>query len=266
MGWALALSVGLHLFLVALVLFGKMMGPSKREIFSPVYQVQLVGAGALPQPAPPAPPAPAPAPKPEVKPEPKPEPKPVEKPKPEPKPEVPKEAIATKQPEKPVEKPKPKPVEKPPEVDASKELEKSLQNLQSKVSDQRRYDQAINRLEKQQATRGNTVAGAFAGAPSGGAQVSTRDQLYLTELWERIQRNWAVSEVLIARSKGLVAVVTLRIRRDGSLEKSWLEQGSGNGRFDDSALRATEKASPYPPPPSVSGGVYEVGVRFRDSE
>jgi TonB family protein len=261
LGWALAASAGLHIVLVGVILFGKLMMPSKREFFSPVYQVQLVGASALqPAAAPPAPapPAPKPAPKPEVKPEPKPE----AKPKPEPKPEIPKEAIALKKPDKPEVKPKPKPAEKPQEVDAGHELAKRLESMQTKVSDQRRLDQVMSRLESQLASRGNTVAGAFTGA-AGGAQTSMRDQIYLNEIWERIQRNWVLSEVLVSKPRGLVAVVMVRIRKDGSLDKAWMEQGSGNARYDESALRATEKAAPFPPPPAGGSGTYEVGVRFR---
>lgn len=267
LGWAVAVSMGLHLLLVVAMMFGQIFLPSKREIFSPVYNVQLVGPPGPPAaaPAPPAPPAPKPAPAPEAKPEPKPEPKPEVKPAP--KPEPVKEAIATKPPDKPEpKKPEPKPeVKKEPEVDASQELAKRLESLKAKVEEQRRYDQALSKLEKKVATQANSVGGAFSSAApgGGGSNVSTRDQVYLTELWERIQRNWILSEVLVQKPRGLVAVVMLRIRKDGVLERAWLEQGSGNQRFDESALRATEKASPFPPPPAGTSGSYEVGVRFR---
>jgi TonB family protein len=264
LGWAVAVSLGLHLLVVVAMMFGQAFLPSKREIFSPVYNVQLVGPPGPPAAAaaPPAPPAPKPAPAPEPKPEPKkPEPKPEVKPAP--KPEPVKEAIATKPPDKPEpKKPEPK---KEPEVDTSQELAKRLETLKNKVDEQRRYDQALSKLEKKVATQANSVGGAFSSATpgAGGSNVSTRDQVYLTELWERIQRNWILSEVLVQKPRGLVAVIMLRIRKDGVLDKAWLEQGSGNQRFDESALRATEKASPFPPPPAGGGGAYEVGVRFR---
>ncbi|MFZ5584433.1 MAG: hypothetical protein ACOZHQ_00740, partial [Thermodesulfobacteriota bacterium] len=62
LGWALAVSLGVHLLLVAVLVFWRAWGPSKRELFAPVYQVQLVGAPALPPGPAAAPPAPAPAP------------------------------------------------------------------------------------------------------------------------------------------------------------------------------------------------------------
>jgi TonB family protein len=187
--------------------------------------------------------------------------------KPAPKPEPVKEAIAIKPPNKlEPKKPEPTPeVKKEPEVDSSQELAKRLESLKAKLEEQRCYDQALSRLEKKVATQSNNEGGAFSSAAPGGgsSNVSTRDKLYLTELWERIQRNWILFEVLVQKPKGLVAVVMLRIRKDGRLEMVWLEQGSGNQRFDDSALRATEKAEPFPPPPAGTSGSYEVGVRFR---
>ncbi len=277
LGWALAASLGVHLLLLAVVIFWRSWGPSKAELFAPAYQVQLVGMPGPPAAAPkgppahkPAPPAPKaepkpapPAPKPEPKPkaEPKPAPKPKAEPKPEPKP---KEAIATK-PEEVKKRPEPKPKPAEPTPDASKELEKRLASLQSKVSDQRRLENVMSRLEEKAATRQNQVGGAFnSGSGSGGGGAtgnpSVRDQVYLTELWQRIQAAWVLSEVLVQKPKGLVAIVSIRLKADGSLEKAWLEQSSGNARFDQSAVRATEKAAPFPPPP---GDLRELGIRFR---
>ncbi|MCA1990159.1 MAG: TonB C-terminal domain-containing protein, partial [Desulfarculus sp.] len=184
-------------------------------------------------------------------------------PKPEPKPEPKKEAVATKEAEakKPAPKPEPKPEET---VDASKELEKSLAKLRSKVDEQQRLDSALDRLEKKFATKSNQVGGAYSAGGGGGSTSSVRDQVYLTELWSRIQAAWVLSEALVQKPRGLVAIVGLRIRKDGSLEKTWLEQSSGNTRYDQSALRATERAAPFPPPPAgMRESYFEVGVRFR---
>lgn len=245
LGWALAASLGVHLLLLMVMIFWRSWGPSKAELFAPTYQVQLVGMPGPPAVAPKAPPAPKqappapPAPKPELK---------------------PKEAIATKAEAKP-EKPKPKPPE--PSPDAAKELEKRLASLQAKVSDQKRLDSVMSRLEEKAATRSNQVGGAFNSGTTGGGSTgnpSMRDQVYLTELWQRIQAAWVLSEALVQKPKGLVAIVGIRLRADGSLERAWLEQSSGNARYDQSAIRATEKAAPYPPPP---GDLRELGIRFR---
>ncbi|CAO0823765.1 periplasmic protein TonB [Desulfarculales bacterium] len=257
LGWALAASLGVHLLLLTAMIFWRSWGPNKAELFAPTYQVQLVGMSGSPAAALKAPPASRPAP-PAPKPEPKPQVKEIPKPEPQPKP---KEAIATK-PEVVKKRSEPKPTE--PSLDAVKELEKRLASLQSKASDQKRLGNVMSRLEEKAATRQNRVGGAFTSGPagSGGASgtPSVRDQVYLTELWQRIQAAWVLSEVLVQKPKGLVAIVGIRLKADGSLERAWLEQSSGNARFDQSAVRATEKAAPYPPPP---GDLRELGIRFR---
>ncbi len=60
-------------------------------------------------------------------------------------------------------------------------------------------------------------------------------------------------------------LVSVRIARDGVLIDSWIEKGSGNRLFDDSALKAVKKAAPFPPLPEAFDGDYlEIGFRFRE--
>lgn len=257
LGWGVLVSLGVHLLIILMLVFWPGWGPSRREIFAPVYNVNLVGGPPrLPAPAP----APAPAPKPAPKPAAKPEPKPAAKPKPAPKPEPKKEAIATK---KEAVEPKRLERKKPePSQDQGQELEKRLKRLRQKVAEERAVESAIARLESKVQSRG-AMAGA-AGQAGGGSELNLRFQLYYTQLWERIRQNWVLPEALVGKHKGLVAVIVMRIRKDGGLDRVWLEQGSGNGRFDASALRAAERAAPYPPlPAGLHERVHEVGVRFR---
>ncbi|MGD9123949.1 MAG: energy transducer TonB [Desulfarculaceae bacterium] len=253
-GWGVLLSLGLHLLLVAVLMFwpGFM---NKRQIFAPVYQVNLVGAPRLPV-------APSPAPQPAPgKAKDKPALKPPAKPKPKPKP---KEAIGTKETVKPKPlKRKSKP--KKPTPDLSKKLENKLKRLRSKVAEKKRLDSALNRIEQRVAARGPSTSGAMAPAGAGAqGQLSLRFQIYYTERWERLRRHWVLPEALVEQTKGLTTVIVMRIKRDGSLEKVWLEKGSGNSRFDQSCLRAAERGAPFPPlPPEVRSSSHEVGVRFR---
>ena len=90
-----------------------------------------------------------------------------------------------------------------------------------------------------------------------------RFNIYYTELWERIRRQWVLPEALVEKPKGLVAVVVMRINKKGGLDKVWLEQSSGNSRYDQSCLRAAERAAPFPPlPAEIRDRTHEVGVRF----
>ncbi len=261
MGWGVLVSIMAHGLLVAAVLFWPNLGMSRREIFAPTYQVRLVGAPRLPaaRPAPPAPPAQKAKPAVAKKPEPAPRPKPKPKPKP-------KEAIGTK---KTVSKRQVVKKKSPPAPDVSKLLDKKINRLQAEVSERRRLESAMDRLQRKVAARAdNKQAGAFAaGAGPASGDLSVRFSVYYTEIWERVRRAWVLPEVLVAKPRGLSAVVVVRINRDGSLAKVWLEQGSGNGRFDASALRAAERAAPYPPlPAGIRSSSHEVGIRFRDED
>jgi len=286
LGWAIAISLALHLILVAVVSFAPELGLNKRrEFFSPAYQVELVGPPSAPSSAPPmaAPPSPAPA-KPAAKPVAKPAAKPAPKPKP---------AAEKKKPEKIRAKPKPPPklaeavggkkdkakIEKTKRIErlkaeraqaakAERELKERMDRLKRQADERRRLEGAINRLERKAATAHNQTGGAFAPAATAGAasgpKTSLRFQVYYTELWQRIRRHWYLPEAFVGKARGLTAIVVLRIGRDGRLEKVWLEKSSGNGRFDSSAERAAKRAAPFPPlPAGYRGGSHEVGVRFR---
>lgn len=255
LGWGVLVSLGVHLLLVAFIMFWPGWGFNKREIFAPVYNVNLVGGP--PRLAPPAPPAAKPAAKPVAKPA----PKPVAKPKPKPEPK--KEAIATK---KEAEEPKRLERKKKPEpqVDQSKELEKRINRLQKKVAEERAMESAISRLESRVQARDE--AGGV-GPAGGGSNLSAAFQLYYSNLKAKVHRNWVLPENAGRKLRGLEAIVVLRIRRDGHLEKVWLEKSSGNLRLDSSAIRAVERAAPFPPlPGEARGRTHEVGFRFKPED
>jgi colicin import membrane protein len=73
----------------------------------------------------------------------------------------------------------------------------------------------------------------------------------------RITRNWATADFQ-NKNKGLVAVINIRIMRNGSVTILGWEKKSGNPLFDREALRAINDSSPLPPPP----GEIERSIRF----
>jgi TonB family protein len=255
LGWGVLVSLGVHLLLVAFLMFWPGWGFSKRQMFAPVYNVNLVGGP--PRLAPPAPPAAKPAAKPTAKPK----AKPVAKPKPAPKPKPKKEAIATKK-----EAVKPKRIERKkakPQVDQSKALEKRIKRLQRKVAEERAMENAISRLESRVQARGGSSA--ISGVAGGNVQASTAMQVYSALLQAHVHRFWRLPDS--SKFKGLVAKVAFRVRRDGHLEKFWLDKSSGNHLFDESALKAIKRADPLPPFPSgIRERTLDLGFRFRPED
>lgn len=102
-------------------------------------------------------------------------------------------------------------------------------------------------------------------APAGDADAD-RMNAYYTELWRRIQEQWALPEAILA-DRNLEAVLTVTIVRDGSINRLDFEKRSGNRRFDESAESAIRKAAPFPALPAWLNAQYiEVGIRFRPSD
>lgn len=119
---------------------------------------------------------------------------------------------------------------------------------------------------------GSGVAGAARGAsgppgPGGtGEELALARRLYYTEVWAAIKRQWVLPKSLI-NVQGLEAVVVIVVRRDGKIESMQFEKRSGNQLFDDSVLRAIQKADPLPKFPDIySPPRDEIGVRFRPED
>ena len=109
--------------------------------------------------------------------------------------------------------------------------------------------------------------GASAGASKAGVKkVSIEDmdralQEYYDLLWEKIEREWVLPGT--GNFKGMTTIVTVTIQASGKLIDVSIEENSGNGFFDQSALRAVRKAQPFPPLPQGYRGGMEIGIRFK---
>ncbi|MDR1396325.1 MAG: cell envelope integrity protein TolA [Desulfarculales bacterium] len=135
---------------------------------------------------------------------------------------------------------------------------------QAETERRRREDQALqNAISQLQTRQAGTDASA---AQAGGAANDNMDpllQAYHDQLWSRIQPNWTLSRARMQDYQDLTAIVTLRIRPDGTLERLWLEESSGNQIYDNAALHAAERSAPFGAPPIANQGVYyEISLRF----
>jgi colicin import membrane protein len=104
----------------------------------------------------------------------------------------------------------------------------------------------------------------LAGA-TGNARVPPEHLAYFRQLDERIRSNWTVPAIAMGEKENLIVQLRIVIEQDGRVSLVRMEKTSGNSYFDDSVLRAINKASPLPiPPEQLRGGEdhYEVGFRF----
>jgi TonB family protein len=112
--------------------------------------------------------------------------------------------------------------------------------------------------------------GGLSGPP--GADASESDaiglarRLYYAEVWDAIRRQWALPKTLV-NAKDLEAILVIVVRRDGRILDIQFEKRSGNSLFDDSVVRAVQKANPLPRFPEIySPPREEIGVRFRPQD
>ncbi len=105
----------------------------------------------------------------------------------------------------------------------------------------------------------------FAAGGSGRGVPDPDLSAYYNEIWKRIRSLWAIPEGLTSAS--LSTVYSIRIGRNGAIVDIWMESGSGNGAFDDSAFRAIKKADPLPPiPDKYTDTTIDVGIRFHSDK
>jgi TonB family protein len=211
------LSTVLHVaFAVALV-----WGPSwiSPRPIAPAYQVQLVSLPVDEVPKP----KPAPAP---VRPEPR---------APSPPPVKPKQTSVKKAAPPPIEKAKPG--VKPAPADIPEEADESPQSEPPEPSTPAPVAKATEPAEP-----GIQLVTPLMEA------VALKYPYYTKALWRKINENWAPPGAGFAQAAREVLVV-FTILRDGTVSVPGIEQSSGDIFYDQAALRAVQRANPFPPLP-----------------
>ncbi len=111
--------------------------------------------------------------------------------------------------------------------------------------------------------KGQGTGGAESGSGGGISRgnVDSKYKAYYSTIRDRVQAAWVYPEGF--ESRKVAIIVSVRIARSGQLLDSWVNESSGNPRFDASLLDAIKKASPFPPLPADYDGTYlETGFRF----
>ena len=110
---------------------------------------------------------------------------------------------------------------------------------------------------------GLSTGGLPGGSPGGGSVLEAKLNDYYSLIWAKIKKEWTLPENLPKGKIDLEAIIVVIIEKDGKVQKSWFEKRSGNGLYDQMAMRAIKKAEPFPPiPKEFSDDTFEFGIRF----
>ncbi len=108
----------------------------------------------------------------------------------------------------------------------------------------------------------STAQKAAAASPEYSSQLNEYSRL----VWSKVKRNWSLPAALMPK-KNVEAVIEVRIAQSGAVDHIGFEKRSGNSYFDESALRAVKKSTPFPPLGGwASGRFVEIGIRFHSAE
>lgn len=98
------------------------------------------------------------------------------------------------------------------------------------------------------------------------AEVNAQTREYIGVVWSRVKQNWTMPQALMPK-ENIETVIDVKISRSGTLDYIGFEKRSGNRYFDDSALRAVKKSTPFPPLPYwIMDRSIEIGIRFHSAE
>ncbi len=146
-------------------------------------------------------------------------------------------------------------------------LEKSRKrdpNLEKAMAEIRKRAAAAPAEVKQPQPKAAAEVRGGAASQPGSAEINAQMQAYYAAIWSRIKSRWALPQ---ATAEVLEAVLDVTILRSGAVTEVKYEKRSGNPYFDESAVRAIRKASPFPPlPAGIGESSIDVGIRFHSSE
>jgi len=128
-------------------------------------------------------------------------------------------------------------------------------------------EKAIRAIQQKEAADGKNLPAASAmSGTAASPEYASRLNEYSRLVWAKVKRNWTLPAALMPK-KNVEAVIEVRIAQNGAVEHIGFEKRSGNSYFDESALRAIQKSTPFPPPGGwVSGRIVEIGIRFHSAE
>jgi colicin import membrane protein len=134
--------------------------------------------------------------------------------------------------------------------------------------DKLNIEKAVSAIRQNQQDKPKISAAASAASPvkMSESEVNAQTKEYIGVVWSRVKNNWTMPQALLPK-ENIETIIDVKILRSGALEHMGFEKRSGNRYFDDSALRAVKKSSPFPPLPYwIIDKNIEIGIRFHSSE
>ncbi|MGA2782151.1 MAG: energy transducer TonB [Smithella sp.] len=129
-------------------------------------------------------------------------------------------------------------------------------------------EKAVSAIRQTQQDKPKTSAAASAAGPAkmSESEVNAQTKEYIGVVWSRVKKNWTMPQALLPK-ENIETIIDVKISRSGAMEHMGFEKRSGNRYFDDSALRAVKKSSPFPPLPYwIMDKSIEIGIRFHSAE
>lgn len=142
-------------------------------------------------------------------------------------------------------------------------LEKAMEEIRRKAAAQEASRPSGTRAATDKAA---APAAAQTAPGSGDAELNAQLRAYYSLIWARIKGKWALPQGMLPREV-LETVIDVTILKSGAVTELKYEKRSGNRYFDESALKAIQKAGPFPPlPAGIGESSLDLGIRFHSSE
>src|SRR4030065_1040872 len=147
-----------------------------------------------------------------------------------------------------------------------KKEETSNLNIEKAIDAIRQKDSSHQETASPAEKSNINTSSASGGTTISQAQATSRTSEYIAVIWSRVKGNWTLPPALMPK-ENIKTIIDVKISRNGTLEHMGFEKSSGNRYFDDSAIKAVKKSSPFPPlPPYILGNNIELGIRFFSKE
>ncbi len=148
------------------------------------------------------------------------------------------------------------------------DLEKVMEEIRKRAAATGAVKTAPSKADSEKSEKSGKAAGSAVSSSSapGSAEMDAQMRAYYAGIWSRIKERWALPQGILPGVM-LETVLDVTIMRSGAVTEMNFEKRSGNRYFDDSAMKAIQRASPFPPLPAwIGDSSIQVGIRFHSSE